>query len=118
MLGGCLPRYYVEPPISAAGRVCAAACATQKMQCEVQASSSAASARASCQSNQAHIIDRCSGIADAPMRHRCEGARGAGDTCLPSAADTSACDATQAQCVLDCGGAVIETRTATSIPVY
>ncbi len=114
---GCAPQYYVKQPTSEAGRVCAAGCTQRHMQCADQARSMAEMAQQSCQSDKERVIDRCSDIADEKMRHRCEGARGAGAYCA-TAANTRACDATRAQCVLDCGGSVSETRSSGSLPVY
>ncbi|WP_243379082.1 hypothetical protein [Stenotrophomonas indicatrix] len=74
-------------------------------------------AQQSCQSGKERVIDRCSDIVDEKMRHRCEGARGAGAYCA-TASNTRACDATRAQCVLDCGGSVSEIRSSGSLPVY
>ncbi|HED4874529.1 TPA: hypothetical protein R4K21_000289 [Stenotrophomonas maltophilia] len=117
LLAGCAPQYYVEQPTSEAGRVCAAGCAQRHLQCAGQARSMAETAQQSCQADKARVIDKCSDIADEKMRHRCEGARGAGAYCTV-AADTRACDATRAQCVLDCGGSVSESRSSGSLPVY
>lgn len=117
LMAGCAPQYYVEQPTSEAGRVCAAGCVQRHLQCAGQARSMAETAQQSCQADNARVIDTCSDIADEKMRHRCEGARGAGAYCAV-AADTRACDATRAQCVLDCGGSVSETRSSGSLPVY
>nr|WP_180166427.1 hypothetical protein [Stenotrophomonas sp. SbOxS2]NYT99223.1 hypothetical protein [Stenotrophomonas sp. SbOxS2] len=117
LMAGCAPQYYVAQPTSGAGRVCAAGCAQRHLQCAGLARSMAETAQQSCQADKARVIDTCSDIADEKMRHRCEGARGAGAYCA-TAANTRACDATRAQCVLDCGGSVSEIRSSGSLPVY
>ncbi len=118
VLGGCVPRYYIEQPATEAGRICAASCGQAHAQCTAQAQLHADSESSSCDGQQANIARACDGIADAAQRHRCEGARGADQACVAPVANFAPCTRAREQCVLECGGRTVQKRTPTAIPVY
>ncbi|MFT3762741.1 MAG: hypothetical protein QM761_09080 [Pseudoxanthomonas sp.] len=104
---GC-SAYTIERPQTEAGRICAERCDAVQNLCYSQAESEAASAARHCSSQQARVDEHCDPYTRAEDRSHCQAVNQRPLSCSTPAADTGPCRTAWRQCVLECGGRLIE----------